>query len=149
MAKTVGYMLTWTTYGSWLPGDKRKYVQNGKILNGNEKIYEHARKIQKSPAVKLTNKEKSIVERAIIKEVQNVGQQLGAIAVCSNHVHLIVRWSYHPVEEIVGRYKNAGMFALGDTGRTGRIWTKGHHRSFCYTEEELARKIQYVERHND
>ncbi len=142
-------MLTWTTYGSRLPGDKRRYVQHGKILAGNEKVYEHAKRIQKSATVRLAKKERSVVEQAITAEIEEVGQQLEAIAVCSNHVHLVVRWSYHPVDEIVSRYKNAGMFALRNVGRTGRIWTRGYDKRFCFTEEELAGRIEYVRRHND
>ncbi len=29
MASMIGYMLTWTTYGTWLRGDKRGYVKDG------------------------------------------------------------------------------------------------------------------------
>jgi hypothetical protein len=29
MSKIIGYMVTWTTYGSWLPGDERGYVKDG------------------------------------------------------------------------------------------------------------------------
>jgi len=39
MGKLIGYMVTWTTYGSWLQGDKRGYVKNGEILLA-EKILE-------------------------------------------------------------------------------------------------------------
>jgi len=35
MAKTFGYMVTRTTYGTWLQGDKRGYVKNGKIFSEN------------------------------------------------------------------------------------------------------------------
>ena len=31
----IAYMVTWTTYGSWLQGDKRGYVKDGQILGGN------------------------------------------------------------------------------------------------------------------
>lgn len=148
MAKTVGYMLTWTTYGSWLPGDERKYTQNGKVLDGNKKIYNHSRKIQKSATVKLTKKEKSIVEQTIINEAKNIGQQLEAIAVCSNHVHVVFRWSYHPVKEVVSRYKNVSMFALHNIGRTGRIWTRGYYTRFCDQEQVFTGQIEYVKRHN-
>ncbi|MBN1795078.1 MAG: transposase [Sedimentisphaerales bacterium] len=142
-------MITFTTYGSWLPGDKRRYVQQGKVLHGNEKIYEHARKIQKTETIKLNAKEKAIVRQAIIEEAEKVGQKLEAIAVYSNHVHLVVRWSYHPIGDVVSRYKNAAMFALGSNGRTGRIWTRGYDRRFCFTEDELNARIQYVKRHED
>jgi len=62
MSKIVGYMVTWTTYGSWLPGDKRGYVDNSKILSGNIKILERNRRRQKSHIVKLSSHEKKIVE---------------------------------------------------------------------------------------
>ena len=54
MAKTVGYMVTWTTYGSWLQGDKRKYVKDGKVLDGDEHIYSLCKKRKKWTEVKLT-----------------------------------------------------------------------------------------------
>jgi len=149
MAKTVGYMVTWTTYGSWLQGDKRRYVKNGKILDGNEHIYSLCKKLQKSPAVKLTSKEKTVVHQTIITEAKKTGQQVEALAVCSNHLHLVVRWSYHPIGKIVSRYKNAAMFALSNLGRSGRIWTRGYDKRFCFTEDELGRRIKYLKDHND
>jgi len=36
MSEIIGYMLTWTTYGTWLQGDARGYVKNGKILSENK-----------------------------------------------------------------------------------------------------------------
>ena len=149
MAKTAGYMVTWTTYGSWLQGDKRRYVRDGRVLDGDEQIYSLCKKLQKWPAVKLTSKEKPVVHQTIITEAERTDQQVEALAVCSNHVHLAVRWSSHPIGRIVSRYKNAAMFALGKLGRSGRIWTRGYDRRFCFTEEELARYIKYVKKHND
>ena len=31
-----GYMITWTTYGSWLQGDERGYVKNRNVLGKDE-----------------------------------------------------------------------------------------------------------------
>ena len=119
MAKTVGYMVTWTTYGSWLQGDKRRYVKNGKVLNIDEHIYSLCKKLQKSPAVKLTSKEKTVVHQTIIKEAEKTDHHVEVLSVCSNHVHLVERWSYYPTGKIVSRYKNAAMFALHNLGRSG------------------------------
>jgi len=82
-------------------------------------------------------------------EANKIGQQVEALAVCNNHVHLVARWSYHPLGQIVSRYKNAAMFALYNLGRSGRIWTRGYDRRFCFTEDELDRRIQYVKNHKD
>ncbi len=39
MGKFIGYMVTWATYGSWLQGDKRGYVKNGKIFQKDDALY--------------------------------------------------------------------------------------------------------------
>ena len=35
MAKTLGYLITWTTYGTWLQGDERGYAKKGKVYSGS------------------------------------------------------------------------------------------------------------------
>lgn len=112
MSKTTGYMLTWTTYGSWLPGDPRGYVTEGKILAGDEKMLERNRKRQKFPAVTLNAKEKEIVEQTIRSEAERLDHKLEALIVCSNHVHLLARRHAQSIEEIVGRYKSLTTRAL-------------------------------------
>jgi hypothetical protein len=44
MAKTVGYMITFTTYGTWLQGDKRGYVKDGKEFDSNKELLDANRK---------------------------------------------------------------------------------------------------------
>jgi len=38
MPNTLGYMVTWTTYGTWLQGDERQYVKDGQVLPPNKAI---------------------------------------------------------------------------------------------------------------
>ena len=90
MEKMVGYMVTWTTYGTWLQGDKRKYVNDGEILPADKKIEEANKRQQKSGTVRLTNEQKNIVKDAVLKEAQKIGQEILAISVFSNHVHVVV-----------------------------------------------------------
>jgi len=40
MAKTVGYMVTWTTYGTWLQGDRRGYVRDGQVLGEDKTLHD-------------------------------------------------------------------------------------------------------------
>jgi REP element-mobilizing transposase RayT len=140
-------MVTWTTYGSWLQGDKRRYVKDGKVLDVDEHIYSLCKKLQKSPAVKLRSKEKKVVHQVIMTEAERTGHQVEALIVCSNHVHLVARWSYHPIGKIVSGYKNAAMFALHNLGRSGRIWTRGYDKRYCFDEESLRARVDYVKRH--
>jgi len=53
MPKTLGYMLTWTTYGSWLQGDERGYVKDGQTLRGDKELIYLCEKFQKEHTVKL------------------------------------------------------------------------------------------------
>ena len=141
-------MVTWTTYGTWLQGDKRGYVKGGKTLTGDEKIKEICQKLQKQSAVILNEEEKETAQQAILKESEKIGQRIKALAVCTNHVHLVAEPCRESIEKIVSRYKNAAMFALYNFGRNGRIWSHGFDKRFCFTEDELTRRIEYVHRHS-
>lgn len=137
-------MVTWTTYGTWLQGDKRGYVKNGIIYRGNEKFQSANRTLQKSPVVKLNSLQKQIVENAITKGAEKLGDKILAIAVCSNHVHILFGASTVSIDKIVHRYKYAATRALG----AGRIWSKGFDKRYCFTDDEVTVKIKYINTHN-
>ncbi|NOZ40371.1 MAG: hypothetical protein GXP24_09115 [Planctomycetes bacterium] len=44
-------MITTTSYGSWLPGDARGYVQSGEILPAAPRLAAHARSLLQSEPV--------------------------------------------------------------------------------------------------
>lgn len=50
MARTLGYMITFTTYGIWLQGDERGFVKGGKIYAVNQSLADSNKQnlIQKS-----------------------------------------------------------------------------------------------------
>jgi len=141
-------MVTWTTYGSWLPGDIRGYVRNGQILSGDYKILEKNQTRQKSSTVKLNKKEMKLIRQIILNEAERIGHEIVALAACTNHVHLAARSYSESVEEIVGRYKSLTTRALWEHGRQGRIWTKGYDKRFCFSEDQLRKKIRYINKHN-
>jgi len=148
MPKTFGYMLTWTTYGSWLQGDKRGYVKDGRTLRGDKELVTLCENLQKNHTVKLRHNEKDIVCRAILDEAERIGQTIEALAVCSNHVHLVSRYFPEPIGCTVSRFKNVATTALRKHGRAGRVWTRGFDKRFCFDQEDLIRRIQYVNNHN-
>jgi len=141
-------MLTWTTYGTWLPGDKRGYVRDARILESNQALLEHCENLQKSQSVKLTRPEKEIVRQAILKEAQRINQKIEALAVCTNHIHLAARVCDKSIERILSMYKSAATRTLRAFGRSGTIWTTGFDKRFCFTEDEIAGRIKYIQNHN-
>jgi len=69
--------------------------------------------------------------------------------VCSNHVHAVVGCDGQDIEEIAGRFKNAGRVALKDVGFEGKVWTRGYDKRFCFDEKDLRARVAYVNKHNE
>ena len=148
MKKMIGYMVTWTTYGSWLQGDERGYVKKGRILQGNDKLKSANRKRQKFQTVKLNSSQKQIVKKVILAKAKRVNQKILALSVCSNHVHIVAHVSAESIERVVHRYKCSATFALRKCGLQNKVWSKGFDKRFCFTDKEIERKIGYVQGHN-
>ena len=149
MSALTGYMVTWTTYGSWLQGDERGYVKHGRTILGNNAIRQANLNTLKIPPVVLTKPERRLVYETIVSESKAIDQEILALTVCSDHVHLTARPCGESIEEIVSRYKNKAMFALRKYGRNGRIWTRGFDKRFCFTNEQLSARITYIWRHRN
>jgi REP element-mobilizing transposase RayT len=147
MAKTAGYMITWTTYGTWLQGGEKGFVKNGKVRGENIAIKKDCEKKLEHKPVRLGRREKEIVRNAIIGAAKRFEQKILAIAVCSNHVHIVCEYVDVPINVIVSYYKNAGRVALKECGFEGRVWTKGYDKRFCFSEKDLRTKVDYVNKH--
>jgi REP element-mobilizing transposase RayT len=147
--KLIAYMVTWTTYGTWLQGDKRGYVKDGQTLPRDDKLKSANEKHQKFETFKLNTNQKQIVKNAILAGAEIVNQKIIDLAVCSNHIHLLVEEAGGSIEKTVRRYKIAATLALRQNGIQGKIWSDGYDKRFCYTNEEIEQKIKYIQKHND
>ena len=147
MPKTIAYMVTWTTYGTWLQGNKRPYVKDGQILPPNEELAEANSKTLTKDAVRLSSGQRRIVEEAIRQKAVRFGQRIYALSVCGKHVHLVAEYIPKPIDFVVQHYKAAGLMALRKIGIRGKVWTKGFDKRYCFDEATLHKKIEYVNRH--
>jgi REP element-mobilizing transposase RayT len=147
MAKTIAYMVTWTTYGTWLQGNKRPYVKDGRILEANEPLADANKEALEKDPVRFNKEHRRIVEEAIRQKAVQFNQQVYALAVCYDHVHLLVAYVPKPIDFVVQHYKAVGLIALRKIGIYGKIWTKGFNKRYCFDEVTLQKKIEYVNRH--
>jgi len=147
MARMMGFMATWTTYGSWLQGSKKGYVKNGTILPGNPQLEKSNRALLKHDQINISKSLRIIDKNAILKEAKEIGQKVYAIAVCGNHVHIVVESISKTCGYSVGRFKKAATEELRKYGYNDKGWTKGFDKRYCYNQQELEAKIQYVQRH--
>lgn len=148
MAKTVGYMVTWTTYGTWLQGDKRRYVKDGKTLLPNEVLAEANAKALTKNTVQLSFNQRRIAEEAIRQKAIQFGQRIYALSVCAKHVHLVAEYIPRPIGIVVQRYKSCAVRALRKDGIQGRVWTTGFDKRYCFDRDTLQQKINYVNGHH-
>ena len=66
MGKTLGYMVTWTTYGTWLQGESKGYVKGGKVEGDAELKKANEGNLKREP-VRLTREQREIVRKAILE----------------------------------------------------------------------------------
>ncbi len=131
MAETIGYLLTWTTYGTWLQGEPKGFVKNGTARGDNVALRKSNIRNLKGTVVKLRRKEKAIVREALKEAAKRFKQRIRAIAVHSNHVHIVCEYVEVPIGVVVGYYKNAGRKMLQKSGFIGRVWTRVYDKRYC------------------
>jgi len=98
------YLLTFRTYGTWLPGDPRGTVDRGHRLRGTPLAPPRARReayamsLMHQPPVILSRAQRAAVRDAIRDLCASREWVLHALAVQTNHVHVVVA---------LGRHQNA------------------------------------------
>src|SRR5262249_12003475 len=87
----IAYHLTWTTYGTWLPGDERGWVESGKagIQAPDPEREWQARQCMVESAVVLTPGQRDLVEQTIRDHCRIRGWVLHAVNARSNHIHVV------------------------------------------------------------
>ncbi len=147
MPPPLAYLITWTTYGSWLPGDKRGWVDSADegIQHGDPERFESAQHQLLESAVRLTDDQRRIVESAIVEHCQYRGWTLRAVNVRTNHVHLVVTADADP-DDVAGKIKARCSRVLNDgpDGRREHWWTRDQSTKWINDESYLKNAIRYV-----
>jgi REP element-mobilizing transposase RayT len=91
-------VLTWTTYGSWLHGDERGWVQSGQPGIQTPSLERQTIMLVRmtEQAVILNDSQRPLVERTIREVCQFRQWALHAVNVRSNHVHVVLSADLSP-----------------------------------------------------
>jgi REP element-mobilizing transposase RayT len=91
MPDPLAYFLTWSTYGTWLPGDERGWAQYGhgwQLPDAVRKLEAEASMAE--DACRLDGEQREVVERQIAETCRVRGWELHAVNCRSNHAHVVV-----------------------------------------------------------
>jgi hypothetical protein len=147
MGNTLATMLTMTTYGSWLRGDRRGWVDDGIIMPPDPALEEADRRRMKH-SIYLFRREQLLDVGRYIGEALTTrqGQLIYAKSVGNWHVHILIGPTRHPIGDVAKCAKDAVRYGL-HPGRP--IWTEKFDKRFCFDKRTVRNRIHYIERHNE
>jgi REP element-mobilizing transposase RayT len=155
------WLLTWTTYGTWLPGDRRGFVSElrdnsgAKVLHNTlgtpsdadlPSLQAFASAIMTADAVRLEQTQAEALAAQLRETACHRGWRLLALAVMANHVHVVVGVRGDPdPDRLLADFKAWGTRRLNrGRGRRGPWWTQGGSRRRKKTAAALRAAIAYV-----
>src|SRR5262245_34788941 len=91
MPDPLGFFLTWATYGTWLPGDERGWVDyryGWKLPDPMLQLESKARMSEN--ACRLNHSERELVEQTVREHCELRAWELHAVNCRTNHLHVVV-----------------------------------------------------------
>ena len=152
MSEPLAYFLTWTTYGTWLHGDERGWV-NVHIARcvddygiRSDGLVAYSRHVMKWPEMRLSPEQRSCVEAAVRSVCEYRSWELKEINCRSNHVHVVVRAVGIASQSLMKQFKAYATRALRQhwVELQQDIWTRDGSTRYLNSEESLAAAIEYV-----
>lgn len=157
------WLLTWTTYGTWLPGDDRGFVSNIADTDGVARrinqpgsapvarmrgLQLHAREIMHGQPIFLSRELAPILLRQFQETAAYRHWRLLAVAIMSNHVHILVDVPGDPeASSLLRDFKSYGSRALtkhAGKPASGAWWTEGGSTRKKADEDAIEAAYVYV-----
>ena len=150
MGGVLAYFLTWTTYGTWLPGDKRGWVHHSDgawhvpFRVPNSRLAGAAARKAKNP-VRFSSIQRRIAEETIRESCEVKGWILHTLNVRSNHVHVVLTAGDVSPEKVMIHLKAYASRRLNaQAGGRRRWWTRHGSTRYIKTSHSLAKAVEYV-----
>jgi REP element-mobilizing transposase RayT len=97
-ADPIAFLFTWSTYGTWLPGDKRGWVEYRKGYRLPDPIRElEAKAKMTETACRLNTAERNEIHLQVAETCEQRNWTLHAVNCRSNHIHVVTSASRKPM----------------------------------------------------
>jgi REP element-mobilizing transposase RayT len=157
LPEPLGYLITWTTYGSWLPGDERGWV----LVGHGPQPADAARKqkaqdLMTEEALVLDQEQRELVDKTVAEHCRIRNWDLHIVNCRTNHVHIVVTADCDPeiVRDQLKAWCTRRLKELARKNgtqvnrRTGKLrlkwWTEGGSIRALNYERALEDAIEYV-----
>ncbi|MBN4060217.1 transposase [Planctomycetaceae bacterium AH-315-I19] len=153
----LAFLITFRTYGTWLPGDPRGSVNKNHNTFGepsappSRNLEQHSRNALKHAPVELDSELRSCVQRAIKAVCEHRNWALPAINVRSNHVHTVVAADRHP-NRVMLDFKAWSTRRLREHGlmdHNTTVWARHGSTKYLFDECSVAEAVRYVRDEQD
>jgi REP element-mobilizing transposase RayT len=154
MGAPLAYFLTWTTYGTWLPGDERGWVEKpGQFQTPDAQLAATARsRLTDEPCV-FNAEQRRLVEETITRHCQVRGWHLHVVNCRTNHVHVVVTAPLSP-KVVRDQFKAWCTRRLEEQQRATNTdpsvpvrvhwWTERGSQRWLNDQDSLVDAIEYV-----
>jgi hypothetical protein len=150
----LAFFITWTCYGTWLPGDDRGWTkwQKGERIS-QPRLAEWCREQMTEKPLFLLEDQRNIVNDTVALHCQIRGWYLHAVNCRSNHCHTVVTASSHDGEQVRDQLKSWCKRKLKDHERSHGVvdkelrekwWTENGSVRYLFDEESLEAAIRYT-----
>jgi REP element-mobilizing transposase RayT len=152
----LAYFLTWSTYGTWLPGDDRGWVKRDRGFQLPDPIAKlEAEARMSEDACRLDAQQRQLVEETIADHCRIRDWSLHAVNCRSNHIHVVVTAGQHP-DEVRNQFKawcarrlselQLERAATPETSKSSRQnwWAERGSKRYINDENSLEVAIRYV-----
>ena len=146
------YLITWTTYRTWLPGDDRRWVdrKESAIQQPDRAKRAQARQPLKGDVIALNDEQRRMVDQTTHDHCRHRDWILHAINVRSNHMHGVITADARPgavmsqLKAWCSRRLNESQTQRQSRSSGARWWTRHGRTKWIDNEAYLANAIRYV-----
>jgi REP element-mobilizing transposase RayT len=150
----LAFFITWTCYGTWMPGDERGWTRWHKGENLSQPLLvDWCREQMTEQAIFFDQRQRELVNATIVTHCSLRDWQLHAVNCRTNHCHVVVTANGYNGETVRDQFKLWSTRQLKDDERSranggGRLrerwWTRKGSVRLLFDEESLSAAIEYA-----
>jgi REP element-mobilizing transposase RayT len=161
MADFHGFLITWTTYGTWLPGDERGHVSDvvsqvgvrtpgettpgTPFMEADVATRERAVKLLQNPPVYLDKAMAHAIAVNLVDAARKRGWRILRAALMRNHVHVVVTDCPDDGPAVRRVLKGTSQAELTKhAGKAQKWFTEGGSDRYKHSHREMEAAVDYV-----